>query len=71
MRHIDNCSALDVAVNALARRDYVAADRIINRVYASGEPMAWFVALQIGMKMAEARAEDRRQAASDTQRIAS
>ena len=59
-RHMDLCAALDATESALKSRDYVEADRIRNCVYGSGEMMAWFVADQIGMKMAHARDADRR-----------
>jgi hypothetical protein len=59
-RHIDLCALLYVAEIVIARRDYVAADRARNRAFRSQEPLAWFVGDQIGMWIAEARADDRR-----------
>jgi hypothetical protein len=70
-RHIDLCSLLDVAKAVIARRDYVAADRTRNRAFRAHEPLAWFVGEQIGMWIAEARADDRRSSVDDLMRIAS
>jgi hypothetical protein len=70
-RHIDLCLLLDVAKAVIGRRDYVAADRARNRAFRSNEPLAWFVGEQIGMWIAEARADDRRPSVADLMRIAS
>ena len=70
-RHMDLCAALDAADAALHRRDYVAADRIRSEVYSSGAMLAWFVADEIGLRMAKARDEDRRPTVADLMRIAS
>lgn len=70
MRHINLCSLLDQADASLARRDFVAADRVRNRAYSSGEPMAWFIAGEIELRIVAARNEARRPTVDDLKRIA-
>jgi hypothetical protein len=59
-RHAGLCAQLDLAVAAIDLRDYVAADRIRSQVYGSGKPLSWFIAVEIEMRMAKARDDDRR-----------
>jgi hypothetical protein len=59
-RHAGLCAQFDLAIAAIDLRDYVAADRIRSQVYGSGKPLAWFIAGEIGLRMAHARDDDRR-----------
>jgi hypothetical protein len=60
MSHIDLCAQLDAADAALLRRDYVAADRIMDKTYCVDHSLAWFTAGEIGQRIAHSRDEDRR-----------
>ena len=71
MRHDQLCGAFDLAKAALRRRDFIAADRTRNQVYASGLPLSRFMAEEVGLMIAAARAEDRRPRVADLRRIAS
>ena len=71
MRHDQLCGAIDLARAAIRRFDIIAADRIRNQVYASGLPLSWFMAEEIGHMIASARAEARRPRVEDLRRIAS
>ena len=68
MRHDQLCGAFDLAKAALRRRDFIAADRTRNHVYASGLPLSWFMAEEIGHMIASARAEARRPTVDDLRR---
>jgi hypothetical protein len=70
MRHIDLCDAIDRTDAALMRRDYVAADRIRSSCFESVHPLAWFIAGEIGLRMAHARDTDRRPTVDQLKEVA-
>ena len=54
MSHEVLCALYDTARAAVDRQDWKAADDARNAAYRINEPMAWFIAEEIGRLMADA-----------------